>query len=157
MTAASDTDGSSGSGPAGPPPGRYGSRERNGPGRRTRWLLFAVTLVIMLALSMVAYNNLGSPPIEGKAAAFDLLDDESVRIRLEVRRDNPDQAAVCVVRARGLSGREVGRKEVFVPAGESTTYQSTVLTASAKPVTGEVFGCSHEVPSYLPDSTRPSG
>ncbi|WP_017976539.1 DUF4307 domain-containing protein [Actinopolyspora halophila] len=149
MTSSSDT-------PSGPPEGRYGPPRK---GRNRRWPAWALGTLVLLAgigISVAAYSNFGSAPIEGKAATFDVRD-ESVRITLEVRRDDPTRSAECVIRARGRSGKEVGRGEVRIPPGQPTAYHRTVLTTSAPPVTGEVFGCSYDVPRYLDPEERPSG
>ncbi|WP_223207911.1 DUF4307 domain-containing protein [Actinopolyspora erythraea] len=142
---------------SGVPEGRYGTRRTGRGGRWPAWLATALVLVLGIALSALAYRNLGSAPIDGKASRFDIRDEDSVHITLEVRRDDPSRPAECVVRSRGVSGKEAGRKEVYIPPGETTTYRETVLTTSEAPVTGEVFGCSYDVPNYLRDRTRPSG
>ncbi|WP_211212895.1 DUF4307 domain-containing protein [Actinopolyspora mortivallis] len=137
------------------PEGRYGSRG----GAQRRWPVRLSAGLVLLAgvlVAVIAYRNLGSAPIQGKASSFEVGQD-SVRITLEVRRDDPAKAAECVVRARARSGREVGRGEVYIPPGQPTTYHRTELTTSAPPVTGEVFGCSYEIPSYLESRGRPSG
>lgn len=139
------------------PAGRYGSRARRRPRRWLRWSAFLVALAVATTAAVMGYSNLGSPPIQGKAVTFRVLDDSSVRITVEVSRDHPRRAAVCVVRARGLSGSEVGRKEILVPPQDGMSYRQTVLTTSERPVTGEVYGCSYTVPEYLSTTTRPSG
>ncbi|SDP18754.1 protein of unknown function [Actinopolyspora xinjiangensis] len=142
---------------SGIPEGRYGARGSGRGGRWPAWPAIALVIVLGVALSVLAYRNFGSAPIEGKASRFDIRGENSVHITLEVRRDEPARPAECVVRSRGVSGKEAGRKEVYIPPGETTTYRETVLTTSESPVTGEVFGCSYDVPNYLRDRTRPSG
>jgi len=46
-------------------------------------------------------------------------------------------------------GDEAGRREVLVRPGGDTVRATTVLKTSKPPVTGEVFGCSYQVPAYL--------
>jgi hypothetical protein len=120
-------------------------------------VLLAVVLIVALGVAVVAYRNLGSQPIDGQQTAFQVLDDHSVRIDFQVRRDHPDQPADCVVRARSQDGDEAGRKEVLVPSGAIVVNLSTVLRTSKRPVTGEVYGCSYQVPSYLTKEARPRG
>jgi len=69
-----------------------------------------------------------------------------------VVRQTPEQPVVCIVRARAEDGDEAGRREVLVAPGADTVRATTVLRTSKVPVTGEVFGCSYQVPAYL--STR---
>jgi hypothetical protein len=82
-----------------------------------------------------------------------VIDDGSVRVTFQVVRRQPDRAAVCIVRARSIDGDETGRKEVYVPPGPRSVLAETVLRTSRRPVTGEVFGCSYEVPGYLAPTT----
>lgn len=131
------------------PEGRYGSRGR---ARSRPWLrrsLFGLAVLLFLAAAVIGYQNIGSQPIEGKQSAFAVLDDRSVRITTEVRRDEPERPAECVVRARSEDGEEVGRKEVLIPPGENATHRDTVLRTTSKATIGEVYGCSYRVPEYL--------
>ena len=116
-------------------------------------MLLATALAAGLAVAVIGYRNLGPPPIEGRQTAFRVLDDGAVEITFQVVREQPQRPAVCIVRARSIDGDETGRKEVLVPAGEPSVLASTVLRTSRRPVTGEVFGCSYEVPPYL-ESTQ---
>lgn len=137
------------------PAGRYGSRSGRKPPRWVFWTLLTVVLVTALVLAVVGYRNLGTQPIEARQAAFQVLDDHAVRITFEVSRDHPEQPADCIVRSRSADGDETGRKEVYVPAGGEIMTLSTVLRTSKRPVTGEVYGCSYHVPSYLPKEAPP--
>ncbi len=139
------------------PPDRYGSRARRRPRRSLRWSLPVLALAVGIVAAVVGYANLGSPPIQGTAVAFRILDENSVRVTVEVRRDDPHRPAVCVLRSLGVSGKEAGRREVLVPPDDGTTYLRSVVTTSEPPATGEVFGCSYNVPEYLSTPTRPSG
>jgi uncharacterized protein DUF4307 len=131
---------------------RYGSR------RNPRWLP-AVLLVAVLAagtaVAVLGYRNLGSAPIEAEQTAFEVIDDSTVEVSFQVVRDQPERPAVCIIRARSRDGDETGRKEVYVPPGPRSVVEHTVLRTSRRPVTGEVFGCSHDVPEYLEPPTAP--
>ena len=139
------------------PEGRYGSRARRTAPPVARWVLGALALVVLAGVAVVGYQNLGSAPIEGKQIAFDVLDDGSVHVTAEVRRDDPAAPAECVIRARAESGEEVGRKEVLVPPGGGTVRLGTVLRTSHRATIGEVYGCTYRVPEYLSTHQRPTG
>ncbi|MEU6268976.1 DUF4307 domain-containing protein [Saccharopolyspora shandongensis] len=139
------------------PQDRYGSRARTRPRPALRWVLISVVLVALVGVAIVGYRNLGSAPIQGKQIAFEVLDDQSVTIVLEVQRDKPQRPADCVVRARAESGEEVGRKEVLIQPADGTTRQETVLRTSARANIGEVYGCTYNVPEYLSTHLRPTG
>ena len=120
-------------------------------------MVLLVTVLAAAALvAVVGYRNLGSPPIEGRQTAFRVVDEGRVEVTFQVVREQPERAAVCIVRARSRDGDETGRKEVYVPAGARSVTASTVIQASRRPVTGEVFGCSYDVPAYLEPVTTPS-
>jgi Domain of unknown function (DUF4307) len=139
------------------PEGRYGPR---GGGRRHRWaalvgLLFAVLAGLVVAV--IGYRNLGSAPVQGEALGFTLLDGNldtypetyGVTLRLNVIREDPSRAAVCIVRARSRDGEETGRKEIYVPPAAGPLILTTVVRTSRPPVTADVYGCSLAVPPYL--------
>jgi Domain of unknown function (DUF4307) len=112
-------------------------------------VLLGLVMVAALGLAIVGYRNFGSPPIQGRQTAFLVLDEGSVRVTFQVVRDQPERPAVCIIRARSVDGDETGRKEVFVPPGPRSVLAETVVRTSRRAVTGEVFGCSYDVPLYL--------
>ncbi len=112
-----------------------------------------VALLVGLAVAVVGYRNIASPPIDAQRLGFTLLDESSMEIQFGVTRKDPSRPGVCLVRARSLDGDETGRKEVYVPPGQARMVLSTVVRTSRPPVTGDVYGCSLRVPAYL----RPSG
>ena len=135
---------------------RYGSRV---VGRRRRWVRPVLLCCVILAgigVAFVGYRNLGTQPIQGTPMAV-VFGDHSVTITFDVTRDRPAQPADCIVRSLSQAGDEVGRKEVYVPAGGGTVQLRTVLRTSAQPATGDVYGCSYHVPPYLSAQPPPSG
>lgn len=106
---------------------------------------------------MIAYNNFGSPPIEGQQSSYRVLDDQSIHVTVEVERKDPEKAAVCVVRARNKPGSEVGRKEMFIPPASGVARYETTIRTKNRAFAGEVYGCSYKIPEYLSNPTRPTG
>ncbi|MBP2320865.1 hypothetical protein JOF56_001250 [Kibdelosporangium banguiense] len=130
------------------PEGRYGSRASAKPvGRWRRWVLPGAGLLLASAIAYIAYQNLGSAPIEAQRTTFSPVGTDSVKITFTVTRETPSRPAMCVVRARVLDGSEGGRKEVYIPPEAASI--STVIKSSGEPVTADVFGCSYDVPPYL--------
>ena len=125
--------------------------------RWARWPLIVVGALVLLGVTLLAYRNFGSPPIQGEQVSFRLVDHRSVHITLQVQRDDSSKPAACVVRARAKSGAEVGRKEVLVPPSQDTIRVNTLLTTSEPPGTGEVYGCTYRVPEYLSTDKGPTG
>ncbi|ASO18421.1 hypothetical protein FHR81_002827 [Actinoalloteichus hoggarensis] len=140
------------------PVGRYGAPARR-PSRRVLIVSLGVAVGIGLVASIVAYRNFGAQPIRGEHTAFEITSDDSIELSFQVHRDDPERPAVCVVESRAENGDEVGRREVYVPPAEGSANHTTTLRTSQRPVIGEVFGCSYEVPEYLIDSalTPPGG
>jgi hypothetical protein len=137
---------------------RYGSRAAGRPRARwPRWVVAGLVVAAGVALAVIGYRNLGTKPITAEVVAFTVLDDRSVRITLAVTRDEPGEAADCIVRTRSADGAETGRREVYIPAGDNPVQIDTVLQSVRRPATGEVFGCSYQVPAYLGKQVRPSG
>ncbi|WP_309115650.1 DUF4307 domain-containing protein [Saccharothrix sp.] len=133
------------------PEGRYGKPRRALP-KWARWSLPVIAVLVGSLVAWVGWQNLGTAPVEAKQTAFRVLDPGSVEITFEVVRETPDKPVVCIVRARSDDGDEAGRREVLVPPGATRVYPKTVLRTSKEATTGEVFGCSYQVPPYL--STR---
>ncbi|HET9256016.1 MAG TPA: DUF4307 domain-containing protein [Pseudonocardiaceae bacterium] len=136
------------------PSGRYGPP---GSGRGRRWARPAgliIAALIGLAAAVIAYRNLGDTPIRGETVSFTVLPDNSVRLRLNVIRNDPSRAAVCIVRARSRDGAETGRKEVYVPPADGPIMLFTMVRTSRPPVAADVYGCSFHVPAYLVPASK---
>lgn len=138
------------------PKGRYGNRGR-APARRTYWIVGGVAIVVGGLVAYLAYTNLGAAPIETERTGYESLPGNAMRLNFTVSRDQPERAAVCIVRVRGRDGSEGGRKEVLVPPGGTATPMMTIVRSTSEPVAADVFGCSYQVPSYLSTPARPSG
>lgn len=131
------------------PEGRYGT-PRPASGRPwARWAFIGFGLVAATALAYVAYLNLGSAPITAQRVGFQERPGNSMEITIDVSRDAPERAAVCIVRVRDIGGAETGRKELYVPPGGDGVRLRTVIKGGTRPVTADVFGCSYSVPEYL--------
>lgn len=131
------------------PEGRYGPARPRGSRLRWRWVFTALGLVAGGVVAWVAYVDLGPAPISADRVSFTELPANAMSITINVSRDDPSRAGVCIVRVRDVSGAESGRKEVFVPPGEAHGLQTTTVRSTSRPVTAEVFGCSYDVPTYL--------
>jgi hypothetical protein len=131
------------------PKGRYGSIRAGKTPRWRMWVFTVVAIVVSTVIAYVAYKNLGTTPIDAQRVGFTAKPGDSMEITIDVTRDDPSRAGVCIVRVRDISGAESGRKEILVPAGGESRRMSTVIKSSGTPVTADVFGCSYDVPRYL--------
>jgi hypothetical protein len=138
------------------PAGRYPSGSgpsgiRRAPKRATKIALVTLVLLVGLGVAYYAYTKFSVKPVEGSQLSFDIVDESTMSIRFSVTRENPEQPAVCIVRARSRDGSETGRREVYIPPeSSSTTVELTTdVTTSSPPAVGDVYGCSLDVPEYL--------
>jgi uncharacterized protein DUF4307 len=126
------------------PPGRYG--RRRDPRAHRRWLPAVLTGLVIVAGVAIAYQLTGQygagRPYDPTVERFYDVTDEQVVVEFTVLV--PDgETAVCVVRARGVDGAEVGRDEIRLdpPPGATRTTVTHRLATTARPVTGEVQRC----------------
>lgn len=133
------------------PESRYGRQRMSQRSRRGVVIALAVLCVaIGVVVAVVGYQRLGSSEVEGKLAAYRILDSQTVEVTISVTRSDPSLPAVCIVRGRSKDGTETGRRELLVPPSEAPTVQVTgVVKTSRPPVIGDVYGCGTNVPGYL--------
>lgn len=136
------------------PPERYGKPAIAAHTRRRVTIGLAVLVVTAgLGAAAVGYQRYERTAVEGKAAAFERLDDRSLSITLSVTRKDPGTPVVCIVRARSRDGAETGRREVLVgPSDAGTVQVTTTVTGFRSSEVADVYGCGTEVPAYLSGS-----
>jgi len=129
---------------------RYGRARKKPRTKLKRWQAWTFTAVALVASGVAAYigyQNLAGAPIEAQRIGYEERPNNAVEITVDVTRDDPAREAVCIVRARNLSGQESGRKEILVPPEQGR--MSTVIQSIGRPVTADVYGCSYDIPEYL--------
>ena len=138
---------------AGPalPESRYGQPPRPAETRRRLGIwLTPLVVVAGVGIALVGYQRFVNVDVEGKTAAFDIVDDHSVAVTISVTRKDPSRPVVCIVRSRSKDGMETGRREILVPPTEAKTVQVKTTVASFKRAfVGDVYGCGTDVPGYL--------
>ncbi|MBX9641475.1 MAG: DUF4307 domain-containing protein [Mycobacteriaceae bacterium] len=133
------------------PEARYG-RDRLSPRSRRRIVIGLTVLVLALGvgIAVVAYRQLGSGPVKGTLAGYQVIDDETASVTISVYRTDPSRPVDCIVRVRSKDGSETGRREVLVPpANQNTVQVTTTLKSSKPPAIADVYGCGADVPAYL--------
>jgi hypothetical protein len=133
------------------PAQRYGT-EPVAP-RRGRWIAIGLTALVLvsgIAIAAIGYARLGPGDVNGELSAYQLVDVSTVSVTAAVTRADPSRPAVCILRGRSLDGSETGRREILVPPSSQRTVQVTAIVKTTRPpVTGDVYGCSLIVPTYL--------
>lgn len=141
----------------GTPAGRYGTVMSRSRRRWVYWSLLGVFIVAGGVVAYLGYENLGATPIDAEVSTYHVVNDHQVDVTFTVTRDHPERAADCILDAPASDGSEVGRREVYVPAGENVGTLSTSLQTDKRATTAEFYGCSYQVPGYLAKSMPPSG
>lgn len=120
------------------PPGRYGDDRRGGRAA----IVGMVLLGLVFTAAVVALGwRLSRPEIQVQLRAYDVVDDNTVEVVAVVRRMDPEATLTCVLRARDVAGREVGRRVVEVPAGDDEVVVQERLTTTSRAVLGELVQC----------------
>jgi len=132
-------------------PARYGdARGRAVPRRLLAIALGALAVATAAGVAVLGYQRLTTADVKGDLYGYEVLDDQTVSVKISVTRSDPSQPAVCIVRVRAADGTETGRREVLVPPSESATVQvTTIVKSSQPPVKGDIYGCGTDVPGYL--------
>lgn len=132
-------------------PARYGrTRLRAVPRRLAAIALGALAVALVFALASLGYHRLTAGDVKGELFGYQVIDDQTVSVKITVTRPDPSRPVVCIVRVRAADGSESGRRELLVPPSESATVQvTTTVKSSRPPVMGDVYGCGTDVPGYL--------
>ena len=129
------------------PPGRYDDPPRLAQ-KGLAVVLGVLFLGLLASIAYALYVRLDAP-VRARVVGYTVESDRLVRIDLEVVKDEGAQA-YCVVRARGASGAEVGRRVVAVdPTGDGgrVVRRTYDLPTTERAVTGEEGACDDELPS----------
>ena len=109
---------------------------------RNQVVLSVVGALVGLAFAIALYRTVGPDTSAAtQARGFEVVSDASVVVEFELARE-PGEPATCVVRARGESGLEVGRRQFDVPpSGQRSIVVREALPTTERAVTGELVGC----------------
>lgn len=132
-------------------PARYGdTRSRALPRRLLAIMLGALAVATAAAVAVLGFQRLTTADVKGELYGYEVVDDQTVTVKISVTRSDPSRPAVCIVRVRAGDGSETGRREVLIPPSESSTVQvTTIVKSSQPPLMGDIYGCGPDVPDYL--------
>ncbi|MGP6173699.1 DUF4307 domain-containing protein [Corynebacterium sp. A21] len=136
------------------PASRYGAERNPTKPSGIGGKILAVLLVLMLILVVIFVaryiNNRQSVDVTASMASFERVDDNTMRLWVDVTRENPSDPAYCIVTAINYGMAEVGRREILLPAGgEGMERMEVLIPTWDVPVSGSVYGCSTSIPSFL--------
>ena len=118
--------------------------------RRIVRALAGLTVLLGVGAAFLGYQRFERSPVEGKGGAYEVLDDHTLALTINVTRRDPSVPVVCIVRAKTIDGDETGRREILVgPSTERSVLVSTTVKSYKRSFAGDVYGCGTTVPSYL--------
>lgn len=136
------------------PASRYGADRTpdkpSGIGGKILAVLLVLTLILVVIFVARYINNRQSVDVTASMASFERVDDNTMRLWVDVTREDPAEPAYCIVTALNYGMAEVGRREILLPAGgEGMERMEVLIPTWDVPVSGSVYGCSTSVPSFL--------
>lgn len=135
----------------------YGSSRQQGVSGKFIVIGIVILLIVVGVYVFSQFRNSTSADTTGTAAGHEAVDDTTMRMSLDITRDDPERAGYCVVTALDESLTEIGRREAVVAAGGSENTRLVVdIRTNGEPVAADVYGCSSVFPSYL-DPEQTSG
>ena len=116
---------------------RYGTRQR------PRWLWYVVAAVgIALGVVWAAWIAFQDRPVTAEVWGYDVIDDTTTVVTLEVLRPEPLDVT-CTVYVQAEDHGIVGERTVDVPAGTARVQRIDVdVETERRAVTGVLRGCA---------------
>ncbi|WKD61553.1 hypothetical protein CCICO_07665 [Corynebacterium ciconiae DSM 44920] len=110
-------------------------------------VIFAIVAVVVI---VQYFNKLQAGSVDGQVTKYERVEDNLITATVDITRDDVDKPAYCIVTAMNYDAVEVGRREIYIPAGgERTTRHDTSITTRDIPVVADLYGCSNTIPDYL--------
>lgn len=133
---------------------RYGKKggapKPSGIGGKILAVIMVVALIAVVGFVARTIQQRGSVPVSASLVTYERQDDETMRLWVDISRDDPSEPSYCIVTALNYAMAEVGRREVILPAGgEEQTRVEVDLPTRDYPVSGGVYGCSTSIPAYM--------
>lgn len=135
----------------------YGSSRQQGVSGKFIVIGIVILLIAVGVYVFSQFRNSTSADATGDAAGHELVGDDTLRMTVDITRDDTDKPAYCIVTALDQSRAEIGRREAVVAAGGTSSTRLVVdIPTTGRPVAPDVYGCSTVFPDYL-DSEHSSG
>lgn len=143
--------------PANRPASRYGTSESASPIGQPKGIaskVVAIGGVILMAAIIIAVGryiiNREDQAVSITMASHERVDDSTMRLWVDVTRDDTTVPSYCIVTAIDYSMAEVGRRELLIPTGGNAVQRIQVdIPSRDLPVSGGVYGCSTTIPSHM--------
>ncbi|MFV8380602.1 DUF4307 domain-containing protein [Corynebacterium hindlerae] len=111
----------------------------------------AVLFVIALGVVVFQYfQKINAVTVSATTAGFEQVDDKTLRVNVDVSRDDVSVPSYCIVTSMNYDKAEVGRREFIIsPGGEKTQRMQVDIPSRDIPVAAKVYGCSDKLPAHL--------
>lgn len=136
------------------PSARYGADKTPKKPSGVAGKVIAILLVLLVIGAILVgaryVSQRESVPVSASLVTYERQDDNTMRLWVDISREDPSQPSYCIVTALNYAMAEVGRREVIMPAGgEEQTRMEVDLPTRDYPVSGGVYGCSVNIPEYM--------
>lgn len=123
-------------------PRRPESRYGRAPRKRTRLVVGAYAVGIVVAVTLLAWAAFVqfSHPVSWEVRTFDVPSAEEIEVTFEVRRDG-GQAVDCLLSAQAHDHSVVGETVVTIPEGEETVWVTHTIETQDLAVIATVQSC----------------
>ncbi|MCS4534980.1 DUF4307 domain-containing protein [Corynebacterium sp. HS2168-gen11] len=113
--------------------------------------IFVLVLVLAFVVAFAKFlRTTDQQPVNISFASAEMIDDSSIKIIADISRKDTSVPSYCIVTALNYSMAEVGRREVYVPAGgDSVARWEIIVPTRSEAVSGKAYGCSEKIPFYL--------
>lgn len=113
-------------------------------------LLSVLVIAILVAGGWLIYQQTRTESVELAETGYEVIDDHTTTMRVDLSRSDPQTPVYCIVRARDGSGAETGRREIYFPSSEHETLRIEVpIRTLTRAVDVDSYGCGEDVPEYL--------
>ncbi|MDO4761362.1 MAG: DUF4307 domain-containing protein [Corynebacterium sp.] len=116
--------------------------------------IFVLVLVVAFAVAFAKFlRTTDQQPVNITFASAERIDDSSIKVVADISRKDTSKPAYCIVTALNYEMAEVGRREVYVPAGGLELARWEIDVPTREPaVSGGAYGCSDTIPFYLTEA-----
>ncbi|MCS4489941.1 DUF4307 domain-containing protein [Corynebacterium sp. ES2794-CONJ1] len=132
---------------------RYAAEPKESQSSMTGKLMAIAILVLVIGFAVAFAKYLQtaqSQPITIQFVNAEPINDENITVIADITRKDTSQPAYCIVTALNFDMAEVGRREVFVPAGGQNIARWNInIPTRERAVAGAAYGCSDSIPFYL--------
>lgn len=132
------------------PTARYDSSERRGV---VGPIIAIGAVLFVIALGVVVFQyfqKVNAVTVSATTAGFEQVENNTLRVNVDVSRDNIDVPSYCIVTAMNYDKAEVGRREfVIEPGGAKTQRMQIDIPSRDVPVAAKIYGCSDKLPAHL--------